>query len=252
MLSTRLASLSRRKFAEPPIFRLLEHVIDLNLYNPCALSRDDILELSRAEIVFLTITDRNMAVPMSVQHRIQYYYELIRYWLNFLDRRDLLPASGYAASGLRFRSLYRGQETRQENDHFHRNRHRQYTAVQRGLREPRQGGPEVPRRSSSGTAPTDDKSGCAEAPQFHLLSGFRSPDRSMPVRSRKEKTIRLAPRCNGATAKHASCSKELSEALKELPRFQPGGTAADQKSEHEGPIPLPAISFPHGRPPGFG
>ena len=70
-------------------FKSLEHVIDLNRDNPCALSRDDILELSRAEIVFLTITDRNMAVPMSVQHRIQYYYELIRYWLNFLDRKGI-------------------------------------------------------------------------------------------------------------------------------------------------------------------
>jgi hypothetical protein len=66
-------------------FGSLEKVITLNKENPYALSKADILELSWAEVVFLAITDRNMRVPMSVHYRIQYYYELLRYWLNFLD-----------------------------------------------------------------------------------------------------------------------------------------------------------------------
>jgi len=70
-------------------FSSLEKVIALNKDNPYALSKAEVLELSWAEIVFLTITDRNMRVPLSVQHRIQYYYELLRYWLNFIDVKGI-------------------------------------------------------------------------------------------------------------------------------------------------------------------
>jgi hypothetical protein len=70
-------------------FGSLSKVIFLNRDNPYALSKDDVRELSWAEVVFLTITDRNMAVPMSVQFRIQYYYELMRYWLHYLESREI-------------------------------------------------------------------------------------------------------------------------------------------------------------------
>lgn len=69
--------------------KTLDSVMEKNKGSVRALSRAEIQSSLANELLFLKITDRNMRVPLSVHWRDQYYYELLLFWISYLERKGI-------------------------------------------------------------------------------------------------------------------------------------------------------------------
>lgn len=70
-------------------YHLSDYIENINVGNPNALSKQDILENRDLESLYLSITDRLTFYPKNVNDRKQRYYELLLYWKTFLKNNSI-------------------------------------------------------------------------------------------------------------------------------------------------------------------